>query len=297
VTDDFFNLGGDSLLAVQVVDRVNQLFDRELPIDLLWGSGRTIEALATMLRDRAGGSAIWSRAVPFRQSGSRQPLFCAPVEGGHLFFYDNLARYLDPDQPVYGLPAQGTDGRESPHTSIEAMATHAIRLMREVQPVGPYLLLGYCSGAVVAFEMALQLEAQGEKVKRLVLVDSVAPGTNLRSWMVLALDAAAGKNRRLLQERIYHLVLSSFALGRFRRLAKLGEAHRWALWSYRPKHFAGAAVLLRPSNNRSSRDTALGWRRLVGGGFEVRRLAGSHGALVTVKGAVHLVAELEQWLN
>ena len=297
VTDDFFSLGGDSLLAAQVVERVNQLFDRELPVDLLWGSARTIEGLAAMLRDRAESSAIWTRAVPFRRSGSRLPLFCAPVEGGHLFFYDNLARCLNPDQPVYGLPAQGTDGREPPHTSIEAMATHAIRLMREVQPDGPYSLLGYCSGAFVAFEMACQLEAQGEKVKRLVLVDSVAPGTNWRSWTLLALDAARGRNRRVLQERIYHQVLHPFALGRFRRLTKLGEAHRWAQWSYRPRHFAGPAVLLRPSNNRSSRDTALGWRRWVGGGVDVRRLAGSHGALITVNGAVHLAAELEQWLN
>jgi acyl-CoA synthetase (AMP-forming)/AMP-acid ligase II len=298
VCDDFFDLGGDSLLATQVVDRVNQLFDRELPLDVLWHGGQTIESLATLLRDQARkGWPVWSRAVPFKANGSRQPLFCAPVEGGHLYFYDNLARHLDADQPVYGLPAQGTDGQKRPHTTVEAMAAHAIRLMREVQPVGPYSLVGYCSGAWVAFEMARQLEVQGDKVERLVLIDSVAPGINLRSWGLLALDALKGKNRRLLQERLYQMALHPLGLEKFRRLEKPGEAHRWALWSYRPGHFAGPALLIRPSYNRSSRDAALGWRRLVRGGVEVRTLTGSHGALVTVQGAAALAGELEKWLH
>jgi hypothetical protein len=214
-----------------------------------------------------------------------------------LYFYDNLARHLDADQPVYGLPAQGTDGQKRPHTTVEAMAAHAIRLMREVQPAGPYSLVGYCSGAWVAFEMARQLEAEGDKVDRLVLIDSVAPGINLRSWGLLALDALKGKNRRLLQERLYQAALHPLALEKLRRLEKPGEAHRWALWSYRPGRFAGPALLIRPSYNRSSRDPALGWRRLARGGVQVRTLTGSHGALITVQGAATLAAELEKWLN
>ena len=117
VRDDFFDLGGHSLLALQVIDRVKQLFGRDLPVDVLWHGGRTIETLAAILRDDTKESdPIWSHAVPIRPNGTRRPLFCAPVDGGHLFFYDNLARHLDPDQPVYGLPAQGTDGRQPPHT-------------------------------------------------------------------------------------------------------------------------------------------------------------------------------------
>jgi len=298
VTDDFFELGGHSLLALQVVDRVNQLFDRALPVDVLWHGGRTIETLAALLRDQARKSTpLWARAVPFRANGSRPPLFGAPVAGGHLYFYDNLARYLDSEQPVYGLPAQGTDSHDRPHTTIEAMAGHAIRLMREVQDVGPYSLIGYCSGGVLAFEMARQLQAQGETVGQLVLVDSVAPGTHLRSLGRIAVEAARGTNRRLFQERVYQLLLHPLRLGRLRRLEKLGEAHRWALWSYRPGPYAGRAVLIRPSNHRNARDPALGWRRYVQGGLEVRTLAGSHGDLVTVQGAAHLAAEIKRLLG
>jgi len=299
VRDDFFDLGGHSLLAIQVIERMNQLFSRELPVDVLWHGGRTIETLAAILRDRTKETEpIWSRAVPIRQGGTRRPLFCTPIIGGHLFFYDNLARHLDPDQPVYGLPAQGIDGRQPPHATIEAMATHAIRLMREVQPAGPYALLGYCSGAVVAFEMARQLEAQGESAALLALVDSAAPapGFRLRSWGMLLFDADRSTDWRLLQERIYHLLLHPFGLGRLRRFTKLGEAHRWALWSYRPKRLAGRAVLVRPSGSVHSPNPALGWDRFVAGGVEVAVLSGQHGDLVKGPGAARLAKELAKWL-
>ncbi len=298
VSDDYFELGGHSLLAIQIIERVNQLFGRDLPIDVLWHGGRTIGTLAAILRDRTmEGDPIWSHAVPIRPNGTRRPLFCAPVDGGHLFFYDNLARHLDPDQPVFGLPARGTDGREPPHTTIEAMAAHAIRLMRELQPAGPYDLLGYCSGGVVAFEMVRQLEAQGESATRLALVDSWAPRFSVRSWGNLLFPAERRRDWRMVQERVYQLVLHPLGLGRLRQFAKIGEAHRWALWSYRPKRIVGKAVLLRPSRlTRRPPDSALGWDQFVAAGVEVRVLSGQHGDLVKGSGAACLANELTKWL-
>jgi thioesterase domain-containing protein len=218
------------------------------------------------------------------------------VVGGHLFFYDNLARHLDPEQPVYALPAQGTDGRQPPHTTIEAMAVHAIGLMREVQPAGPYALLGFCSGGVIAFEIARQLEARGESASLLALVDSWAPGFGLGSWRNLLFPAGGSRDWRLLQERIYQMVLHPLGLSRLRRFGKLGEAHRWALWSYQPKRLAGAAVLMRPSGSRRARNPALGWDRFVAGGVAVKVLSGQHGDLVKGPGAARLAEELAKWL-
>jgi thioesterase domain-containing protein len=295
ITEDFFDIGGHSLLAVQVVDRINRLFDRQLPIDVLWHGGRTVESLASLLRGRSEGRApVWSRAVPFRQGGSRQPLFCPPIAGGHLYFYDNLARHVSTEQPVYGLPAQGTDSQEPPHNSIEAMAAHAIRLMREVQPRGPYALLGYCSAGVVAFEMARQLEAEGEPLSHVILVDSAAPEPDPRAWLRHLISLARGRQFRMLQERTYQLLLHPLRLGRLRRLERLGEAHRWALWSYRPRPFAGRIVVIRPAELEFSRDPALGWSRYARGGIDVRTLSGAHGDLVNVRGAAQLAAEVER---
>jgi len=234
--------------------------------------------------------------VPLRAVGSRPPLFCPPIAGGHLYFYDNIARYLPAEQPVYGLPAQGTDSKEPPHSSIEAMAAHAIRLMREVQPRGPYNLLGYCSGGVVAFEMARQLADEGDKVGRLILVDSSAPGHNPRAWARYLLAVATGSQLRMLQERVYQLLLHPLRLGRLRRLERLGEAHRWALWSYRPQPFAGRVLLIRPKDLEFARDPTLGWSRYALGGVEVKTLSGAHGDLVTFQGAGPLADEVARAL-
>jgi thioesterase domain-containing protein len=134
-------------------------------------------------------------------------------------------------------------------------------------------------------------------VALLALVDSPAPGTVLRLGADLIPAAARGKDWRLLQERLYHLCLKPLALGRLRRFKKPGEAHRWALWSYRPGCFAGRAVLIRPSNGADVRDPASGWSRYVRGAIEVRTLGGRHGDLVKGNGAACLAAELAQWLN
>jgi len=234
--------------------------------------------------------------VPIMPQGSRRPLFCPHIVGGHLFFYDKLACYLGTDQPVYGLPARGTDGRQPPDHTIEVMAGHCIELMRAVQPDGPYALLGYCSGGVIAFEMACQLRAQDQEVALLALVDSLAPGPNPRLWIQLLADLARGRNLRLAQERVYHLLLHPTGLGRLRRLRGLGETHRWALWSYRPSPYAGDALLLRPTDYPYSHDPALGWGRLVQSGLAVRAIAGRHGDLVKEPGVRALAPALNHWL-
>ena len=293
VADDVFELGGHSLLALRLVDRVNRLFNRDLPVHVLWHAGRTIEGLASVLRDRSGCSQpIWGHAVPIKPSGSRQPLFCTPVIGGHLYYYENLARRLDPEQPVYGLPAQGTDSRESADTTIEVMAAHGIRLMREVQPAGPYSLLGFCSAGVVAFEMARQLEALGESVALLALADSMPPGKYFRLWREMLPAALMGQDLRLLQERIYHLALHPLGLERLRDLKRLGEAHRWALMGYKPGPFGGRALLIRTSDGLNSRDPAFGWGKFLRGGVDVRTLTCRHDEMFAAKTVTQLAAEL-----
>jgi thioesterase domain-containing protein len=176
------------------------------------------------------------------------------------------------------------------------MAAHAIGLMREVQPHGPYTLLGYCSGGVVAYEMARQLAAAGQALAHLILVDCAAPANGPLALARFLAAAAQGGDLRLLQERVYQAVLHPLRLARLRRLERLGEAHRWALWSYRPGTFAGRIVLIRPSDLQYARDPMLGWRRYALGGVEVRTLSGAHGELVTVDGAATLAAEVERWL-
>src|SRR6202034_1148922 len=106
---------------------------------------------------------------------SRQPLFLVHPAGGHVFPYIHLAQLLGPDQPCYGLQARGVEVGQDPHTRIEDMAATYIQALQTVQPTGPYCLGGWSMGGVVAFEMAQQLQAQGQSVSLLAMLDGRIP--------------------------------------------------------------------------------------------------------------------------
>jgi amino acid adenylation domain-containing protein len=294
IDDNFFDLGGHSILAVQLIDKIKQLFGRDLPLDALWYGRGTIRCLSQMLLDDSA-EPIWSRPVAIKPDGEERPLFCLPVAGGHLFEYFHLSAFIDPKRPIYGLPSSGVDGKQPVHTSIEAMAAHSIKQMRQIQPVGPYLLMGYCSGGVIAYEMAVQLKARGEEVAFLGLIDSMAP--SFRSTFISMLkDLVRGKDLRHIQERLYALFLNGIGLPQLRKLNHMGEAHRWALWRYRPRPLDGRITLIRPTNYEYSRDEALGWGALARGGVEVHSLPGVHGDLVKESGAEQLAEQLNNCL-
>ncbi|HEX2252380.1 MAG TPA: amino acid adenylation domain-containing protein [Thermoanaerobaculia bacterium] len=171
-TDDFFALGGHSLLAVRLVAQIHKRFGRRLPLAALV-EARTPRRVAELLRapERDVG---WEPLVPLQEGGDRPPLYCVHPVGGEVLCYLPLAARLGADQPVYGLQAPALrDTRESP--SIETMAARYLEALRAVQPAGPYHLCGWSFGAFIAFEMACRLEAAGEPVGGLYVLDTWAP--------------------------------------------------------------------------------------------------------------------------
>jgi acyl carrier protein len=174
VRDDFFELGGHSLSAARLFAKIQKSFGKDLPPTALL-EAPTIEQLAVLLR---GTQEIprWSSLVPIQTGGSRPPLFCMHAGGGTVLYYHDLARELGPDQPVYGLQAQGLYGGVPPHAEVEEMASHYIREIRTVQPQGPYFLAGFCFGGVLAFEMAQQFRREGAEVALLASFDGGSPG-------------------------------------------------------------------------------------------------------------------------
>lgn len=173
VTDNFFALGGQSLLALYLFTQLQQRFEQKLSSSLLLQMG-TIEQLARLLR-RQNSVETDSVLVPIQPHGTRSPFFCVhPAMGGVLAYY-HLAHHLSSDQPFYGLQDPHHEREIAPFVAIETMAAHYIATLRTQQPTGPYFLGGWSLGGVVAFEMAQQLQCQGNNVALLVLIDSGAP--------------------------------------------------------------------------------------------------------------------------
>ncbi len=170
VNQDFFELGGDSLLAMALLARIVQDTGRTLPTSGLF-EARTIERMGELLREETSTSNR-SLLVPIQPLGSRRPFFCVHPGGGNVLCYMQLANELGTDQPFYGLQCRGLDDDLAPLESYQAMAAEYLAEVRRVQPHGPYALGGWSVGGVLAFEMAQQLRAEGEEVAVLAIMDS-----------------------------------------------------------------------------------------------------------------------------
>ena len=172
VQDNFFDLGGHSLLAVSLLTRIEKTFQKNIPLTTFL-SAPTIEGIANVISQESSASSE-SLIFNIRTTGSKPPLFLINAMGTGMLAYKLLAKYLDPEIPVYGIRAIGMDDRQDPQNRIEQMAQTYIQQMLTVQPEGPYCVAGVCTGGTVAFEMASQLRSRGLEVAFLGLIDSTA---------------------------------------------------------------------------------------------------------------------------
>lgn len=177
--DDFFLLGGHSMLAVRMFAQIDEVFGVHLPLTSLFKQA-TISHLAVLIDARIGGggaqtggdvSAHWSSLVELQAGGNKPPFFCVHGMTGDVFWFRGLVFHLDPEQPFWGLQSRGLDGVQEPLASIEAMAAHYVAEIRTLQPHGPYYIGGYSFGGSVAYAMACLLHQQGQEVALLAIID------------------------------------------------------------------------------------------------------------------------------
>lgn len=204
VHDDFFALGADSLVMLRLSERLGQVLDRPLPREAIF-RGATVERMALALAGVPDPAA--SVLVPIRPAGTRAPLFVAPPASGSTFVYIELGHALGDDQPVYALQALGLDGQAPVDLTVEDMARHYIDAIRTVQPHGPYHLAGFSFGALIAYEMAVQLAHAGERPGLVALLDEPAPLDGYRPslWLMARLIASGSRSALvpLLQDYFY----------------------------------------------------------------------------------------------
>ncbi|WP_223636166.1 non-ribosomal peptide synthetase [Corallococcus sp. EGB] len=173
ITDNFFELGGHSLLALRLIASIRVHTGHALPMAALFQYG-TVEQLARRLQQETPSLPANLVRLAAGAEGIR-PFFLVHGGGGGVMGYSELVRQLGRERPVYGLSAPGLEGGALPPASVEALARDYLDQVRTVQPRGPYLLGGWSFGGLVALEMARQLQALGEQVELLALMDSTVP--------------------------------------------------------------------------------------------------------------------------
>jgi amino acid adenylation domain-containing protein len=173
IHDNFFDMGGHSLLAIRLTQRIEKVLGASMPVAALF-KAPTIAEMAELIDDRKTPDTF-SPLVGIRPKKEKTPFFCVHPGDGNVFYFTELARVLEESQPFYGLQAYGLEPDTEPLSDIREMAAAYIQTIRSVQPHGPYLIGGLCGGGTIAFEMAQQLKQRGETVPLLVLFDSLAP--------------------------------------------------------------------------------------------------------------------------
>jgi amino acid adenylation domain-containing protein len=174
IDDDFFSIGGHSLLAARMFSRIDLELGRSLPLGALF-EAPTVRQLAERVRDRAPPSR-YASLVAVTRGGTLPPVHVVPGVFGNVVGFADLGRALGPAQPLYALQSVGLDGTREALCSIEEMARHYLGEVRHVQPAGPYAFAGACFGATVAYEMARQAMEQGDTVAYLGLIDPTSRG-------------------------------------------------------------------------------------------------------------------------
>ncbi|NMO17644.1 amino acid adenylation domain-containing protein [Pyxidicoccus fallax] len=307
VTDSFFSLGGHSLLAPRLMARIRERTGHALPLAALFQDA-SVERLARRIQHAAPLPRNLVRLDAGSASG--RPLFLVHGGGGGVSGYFELARHLGAHRPVYGLHTDDT-----PPESIEALAREYLAQVRDVQPRGPYRLGGWSFGGLVAYEMACQLQALGEPVELLALMDTLAPGTQAPPPDDLGLLAVFGRMLGLswrepppnleplrslgTRERLaYVLARTRDAAGaspdldsaerRFALVQRLSAAQH----AYVPRGgYAGPVLLFRAAAPASGPED-LGWRAWLTGPLTVREVPGDHYTLLSAPHAGWLAERL-----
>ena len=174
VTDDWFAIGGSSLAAVSLFGTISDRLGTHLPLNTLL-EHPTIEALGRVLDGPSSVDGERRCLITIHSEGSRAPLVGIHGGRGGVLYYRKLWERLGPDQPMYVLEPVGMDGVTKPLKSVPAMAARYVSELRDVQPSGPYQLVGFCFGGTVALEMAGLLEAAGQEVALVAVIDGGLP--------------------------------------------------------------------------------------------------------------------------
>lgn len=295
VTDNFFELGGHSLLAVRLIAQIQQQFGQTVTLTDLFRGG-TVEHLAALLRQQVQNDDDLALIPLIPGQAEKRPLFFIHPSGGSVHWYTGLASHLDAKRPFIGIQARGIRGEMPLHTNIPDMAAAYVQAVRTRQPSGPYLLGSWSLGVIIAYEMARQLETQGETVALLALLDqgphlphdepedtaaylldTFGKHVPLSLATLRELDEAAQIAHVFAEARRVGWILPDVTLLQFSHFVRILRTHTDAWRQYPLRAYGGHVTLFRAAEQADetlSRD--MGWATLAAGGVTIVDVPGDH---------------------
>ncbi|OQY91411.1 MAG: hypothetical protein B6D39_06985 [Anaerolineae bacterium UTCFX2] len=324
VRDDYFELGGNSLLAAQLFAQIEKAFGKKLPLATLFQAA-TIEEQANVLK-QDDWVPNWSSLVALRAGGTRPPIFLAAPVGGNVLSYRDLMMRLNKSIPCYGLQALGLDGVQTVHRNVNEIAAHYVTEVLKVDPDGPYYLAGSSFGGLVAYEMAQRLHDLGKPVAMVIMFDAYGPGyprrlpstsrlrrklfkylrrvdthlSNLRytdwqgrmAYMRVKVPKLTNRISRRLRNKIDQTLHPVPRQLQRVQSAHMGAAKKRKRHMREPRRFGGRLVLFRAEKQPLGiyPDPKLGWGAVVGEDIEVFEIPGHHTSII-YEPRVHLLTE------
>ncbi|MHB8541719.1 MAG: thioesterase domain-containing protein [Candidatus Acidiferrales bacterium] len=287
--DNFFDLGGNPPLAYKLFDEIAKACGRELPPVTIYRAP-TIAALAALLEQPV--VPVFPPLVLLKAGVEQPPIFVAHGLGSSVMEFFDLVKHIRTSRPIYGLQAKGGDGAAPPLARIEDMAQFHLDAIRNVQPRGPYALIGYSLGGVVAFEIARRISASGEEVALLAIVDSYTHTEPLALWKRIHLAAAQ------LRYRVSDLMRSSsnrtvrVSLSLVKERARFSDFLAWV--RYRPHSYSGKINFVRAESSHYP-DPVATWSSLAAE-VKVETLPGDHHEILRMHSKI-LASVLSRYLR
>lgn len=318
VNDNFFEIGGSSLVAFQLFGKIEQkLGFNKLPITLI--QYPTIRTLANHLQN-GDPDSIFPAIVPLKTYGHKSPLFCIHDGAANVLYYKTLLKYLDPEQPVYGIQPIGLDGMKEGLTKIEAMASHYIQEIQEIYPKGPYSLISICEGNAVCFEMAHQLNKADLPIFFVGILDSapkyLTPPSNTQMIKNRRNKIITRANRRfkrfknlitdkgfvnaILQKLSVRKNIIEKSIGESKQERILRTIHHQIInatnnYSWQP--YKGKITLIRSEEYSVREHHFKKWNYLSSGNLEVHHVPGKHENLFEEPNVQHLAKCIQACMN
>jgi pimeloyl-ACP methyl ester carboxylesterase len=295
-SDNFFNIGGNSLLAVQLFSKIAKKYRLNLPLSLLLEATdfqNFVNAVKIKLNSTKDSSPLnrklpnaYSSIVSIKASGQKNPVFCFHGVGGNVLNYMSLVPAFSANRPLVGLQSRGMDGIQPMTDSIEEMAKFYITEMKAVQPHGPYFLAGGSMGGTIAFEVAQQLTLQGETIEKLVMFDTFGPNINIKVydksdrsfWQNLKISFFYRRKTFTNKVKVKFLNLFNQRIPLEIRLFNLEMNNYQALWKYRPQIYSGDLHIIRAKMKSAGwySDPLMGWSETIIGKIETYEIEGNH---------------------